>query len=97
MAGLHEFPTRELAVREGEERLYPARFASSTLRVEGEVGAVRHTITHHKIEARALTADAGPLEPDGPLRWVPDAELESLGLTGMTRKVLRADFARALC
>jgi A/G-specific adenine glycosylase len=96
MAGLYEFPTREVLDGGAEGRLYPPQFASGELRAGQSVGALRHTITHHKIEARAVTADAGPLDSDGPLRWVPDRELESLGLTGMTRKLLRAGFIDAL-
>lgn len=96
MAGLHEFPTRELVETGAEGRLYPPRFAARELRTGETIGSLRHTITHHKIEARALAGDIGAPLPDGPLRWVPDAELASLGLTGMTRKLLRADFLGAL-
>lgn len=96
MAGLYEFPTREVAAGSGEVRLYPPNWTLESLCGGEAVGALRHTITHHKIEAQALQASAGSLDPQGPMRWVRDEELDALGLTGMTRKLLRSGFITAL-
>jgi adenine-specific DNA glycosylase len=53
------------------------------------LGRLRHAITHHAIELDLHAAQlAGRVR--APLRWVNEGELEKLGLTGMTRKVLRA-------
>ncbi len=90
MAGLLEFPTREL-VAEGEAvRLWPATRARGLApEARAPLGELVHAITHHRIRAtvRAARLRAGRV-PSG-MRWVRPEELAELALTGMTRKVLR--------
>lgn len=90
MAGLLEFPTREL-VAEGEAvRLWPATRARGLApEARAPLGELVHAITHHRIRAtvRAARLNAGRV-PSG-MRWVRPEELAELALTGMTRKVLR--------
>jgi len=88
MAGLFEFPTREVPAQPGATCLYPAHWSHAALRAGEELTELRHTITRHRIRARVLAAEAPELDADGPLRWVAPQELEGLGLTGMTRKLL---------
>ena len=92
MAGMWELPTRENAEADAV-LLWPARFA---LEIEPGDALVelRHGITHHRIRATVQRAalkrgaDAGASEET--LRFVQPGELEDLGLTGLTRKALRA-------
>ncbi|MHC4473220.1 MAG: A/G-specific adenine glycosylase [Planctomycetota bacterium] len=57
------------------------------------LGTVRHTITHHRIEARCYeTHVAG--EPEGEsTRWVPESDLSRYGLSSLARKSFRFQFA----
>lgn len=96
MAGMYEFPTREVAET---PRLWPTRFAAGGLVLEERVGSVRHSITKHRITAHAFRAAlpsgaADEAGSEGALQRVRDAELDGLALTGMTRKLLRAAFVR---
>ena len=83
MARLWELPTRE-RVEEGEARLWPPSHGPG-LRAGADLGTLSHSITHHRIRARVRRAHASR-GVDG--RWVPWGELDELGLTGLTRKVL---------
>ena len=85
MAGLWELPTREIAT--DEPRLFPLEIEADLLKRE-EVGSIKHSITRHRIQARVLRADLGGLELPLNWAWVSLAELEALGLTGMTSKAL---------
>jgi A/G-specific adenine glycosylase len=86
MADLWQLPTREAGTKSG---LFPQRFCSPALQLGARLGRLRHAITHHAIELDLHAAQlAGRVR--APLRWVNEGELEKLGLTGMTRKVLRA-------
>lgn len=85
MAGLWELPTREIAI--DEPRLFPLELEAHLLRGE-EVGSIRHSITKHRIQARVLCADLGVRELPPEWAWISRAELEDLGLTGMTSKAL---------
>ena len=85
MAGLWELPTREIAI--DEPRLFPLELEVHLLRGE-EVGSIRHSITKHRIQARVLSADLGVRELPPEWAWISRAELEDLGLTGMTSKAL---------
>jgi len=84
MAGLWELPTREL----GSQRLFPEPLPGG-LRAGATLAQLRHTITHHRIRL-ALRCGKLAREPRGAQwRWVDEAGLGALGLTGMTRKALR--------
>jgi len=89
MAGLHEFPTREL-VAEGERALlWPLEHVRGLVFEVGEpLGAIAHTITHHRIRAsvRAARLAGDALPPEA--RWASPEELAGLALTGLARKVL---------
>jgi len=107
MAGMWECPTRELPAGDGQAAtgLHPAEFPRAAGRpalVAGAVlGELRHAITHHRIRAvvRAGTWETGSggtgraAQDGGPLHWVRGEELGGLGLTGLTKKVLRRPFA----
>ena len=85
MAGLWELPTREVATE--EPLLFPLEVEADLLR-SAEVGSIRHSITRHRIQARVLRADLGGIELPPRWAWFSRAELEALGLTGMTSKAL---------
>ena len=85
MAGLWELPTREIAI--DEPRLFPLELEVHLLRGE-EMGSIRHSITKHRIQARVLSADLGVGELPPEWAWISRAELDDLGLTGMTSKAL---------
>ncbi len=99
MARMWELPTRELPNARGETAgLWPTEIApddseAPNLRSVGEiaeVGEVAHGITHHRIRARVRRAQlAGAFEGGAGWRWASTPELAELGLTGMTRKILR--------
>ena len=91
MAGLWELPTREVTIE--EPLLFPTEAGTLLLRRE-ELGAIRHSITKHRIRARVLSADLGASElPEG-WAWVGRSELAGLGVTGMTSKALTTARAR---
>ena len=96
MAGLWQLPTIELAGA-GTARcglFDPDWPGGAGIRTGADLGEVRHTITRHRIRARLLAGRlSGPLpgRPAG-LEWIPRARMADLGLTGMTRKILRAPF-----
>lgn len=92
MAGMWQLPTIEPAAGGGGSSLFPRRFpAGADLVAGGELGEIRHGITHHRIRVRVR---AGELRgrASAPLRWTDSGDLGRVPLTGMTRKILRADF-----
>jgi A/G-specific adenine glycosylase len=94
MAELWQLPTLE-RTRAG---LFPTSWpAGVEIHVDAELGAVRHTITHHRIRAvvtRArLAADSPPHES---FTWFARRDVDALALTGMARKVFRAPFLAIL-
>ena len=90
MAGLWQMPTIE--GRRSGGALFPRRPPAS-IRTGGKLCEVRHTITRHRIRAvlRRGTLASGRLA--APLAWVSGRDLDSLPLTGMTRKCLTAILA----
>jgi A/G-specific adenine glycosylase len=88
MAGLLEFPTRELVRGRTAARLWPARHLSGLAPAPGRaLGELTHTITHHRIHARVRPGRCEcALAP--PLRSCPPEQLSGLALTGLARKVL---------
>ena len=110
MAGLWQLPTIEIAARADDRapdreqgRLFPTRWpvaraggATALFRSEEPCGASSHKFTHHRIRAAVRRGVLAVREPREPYEWVPEAELFERALTGMTRKVLRAEFARVL-
>lgn len=92
MAGLFEFPTREVA----SEHLWPQAWPHADLETGDELFRLRHGITRHRIEARVLRADLWkplPVGDDADLFWLPIASLSTRPLTGLTRKVAQATAA----
>lgn len=95
MAGLLEFPTREVSVAGGAlSGLFPPTFACAGGEVEPpfevgrELGEVRHAITNHRIRARVLAGRArGRGVPPGCVP-IAQARLGEVELTGMARKIL---------
>jgi|GEM_PF-103523 len=86
MAGLFEFPTREVA----SEHLWPKAWPHESLETGDELFRLRHGITRHRIEARVLRADLWkplPVGDDAELFWLPIASLASRPLSGLARKV----------
>jgi A/G-specific adenine glycosylase len=89
MAGLLEFPTRELAARGEDPRLWPAELPPGIARASREpLGELRHTITHHRVRARVLAGRLSGRRPPEGARWAEPDELAGLALTGLARKVL---------
>jgi hypothetical protein len=90
MARMWELPTREVPGPRGEAHgLWPADYALA-LRLGGALGTVRHAITRHRISAAIRAGQpvgVAPADPDR-LRWARPAELATLPLTGLARKVL---------
>jgi len=97
MAGLWQLPTVELPHARGQFRdLFRREWPAGVTIREGDLlTEVRHTITRHRIWGGVLASRlVGPLPgPNCGLKWIPRAGLADLGLTGMTRKILRAPFA----
>ena len=99
MAGMWQFPTRQLSTSEGlgGEAVFPASWAGwpaarADAAALATLGEIRHSITRFRIRARVLELEAalahGAGTPGAALEWI---ERESLGtrpLTGMTKKVL---------
>ena len=86
MAGLHEFPTRELVRGEARPRLWPVELELG-LEPGEALGELSHAITHHRIRATVRAARlTGRLSAQA--RWAGKADLAGLALTGLTRKVL---------
>jgi A/G-specific adenine glycosylase len=86
MAGLFEFPTREVA----SSHLWPTAWPHASLETGDELFRLRHGITRHRIEARVLRADLWkplPVGEDADLFWLPIASLAGRPLTGLARKV----------
>ena len=85
MARLWELPTREL----GSLHLFPEPLPPG-FRAGAELGRLRHTITHHRIQL-ALRRGRIAVPPRGAdWRWVRLGETSALALTGMARKALHA-------
>lgn len=92
MASMWELPTRELEGPEGgRSGLFPPEFGSglaSGLELDEDLGDLRHSITNHRIRA-VLRAATAPRKLPAGARWADPQDLESLALTGMTRKAMR--------
>lgn len=87
MADLFEHPTRELVLDTKPPSLWPRDF-DGRLTLAAPVLTLTHAITHHRIRARVCPArlrDAGA----SAAHWATPAELATLGLTGLTRKIVR--------
>jgi adenine-specific DNA glycosylase len=98
MAGMWQFPTVERPGIGGRSRgLFPAEWNPPGALVPGEeLGVVRHTITCHRIRAAIRAGRSVPgLRVRAPLAWVEDSKLRQLALTGMTRKILKAQIGSA--
>ena len=89
MAGLLEFPTRELVGQRGTSLLWPREFRLALARGQA-LGAVRHTITRHRITAEVALATVPPglSLPEG-AGWSEPGALGELALTGLARKAWR--------
>lgn len=122
MAGLWQLPTIEVAEVAGvaqvaevartgvhEGRIAPTRWPAGVgFRAAATLGAVRHTITHHKIRATVRTVDSqgfeigsAPMAIEGwgssaGFAWFERRDVDRLPLTGLARKVLRARFLAIL-
>lgn len=106
MAGLWQLPTIEVVpsapgTTDGKSLLFPARWPSAidqrgrkvpALRAGTAIGAVSHTITHHRIRATVHSGTLAARRIAPPFVWLPVDEVGALPLTGMARKVLRAHF-----
>ncbi|MBL8859602.1 MAG: A/G-specific adenine glycosylase [Planctomycetes bacterium] len=85
MAGLIELPTIETS---GDELIAARTWGGGLEFTEIEpLGAVRHTITHHKIGARVAAGRLVRGHPGATWRRVEVSELGTLALTGMTKKI----------
>jgi hypothetical protein len=83
--------------------LFPTRWPESTdargrsapaLSPGVELGALTHTITHHRIRATVRRGSIESKRIESPLAWFRAPDLAELPLTGMARKVLAARFFR---
>ena len=95
MAGMWQLPTLERpGPSGGTSGLFPEQFPRGwALRAGTQLGAVRHTITRHRIRARVLAARrSSDREPPEGLDWVLRSEVAERPLTGMTAKILAASF-----
>lgn len=94
MAGLWQFPTLELSSTDGAAELFPRELSGPDGRPLLEAGALRgslrHGITRYRIRAEVASARLVGALPDA-WRWFEPAQVEQLALTGMARKVLRAE------
>jgi len=89
MAGLLEFPTRELPASGRDPRLWPAELPPGIAQARTEpLGELRHTITHHRVRAQVLAGRMIGRRPPEGARWAGPGELAELELTGLARKVL---------
>ena len=95
MAGLWELPTVERpADAQSPTRLFEPRYAppgsGGELIAGEELATIRHGITRHRIRASVREGDlSGPGSVEPPFAFHPLDRMDSLGLTGMTKKVLR--------
>lgn len=97
MAGLLEFPTRELVSAGGRALLWPAVRAPGLAPEACEpLGELVHAITHHRVRATVRAARLAARRAPAGMCWVPAEELAGLALTGMTHKVLRLARVRAV-
>ncbi len=89
MAGLFEFPTRELVAEGDEPRLWPAVLPRGlTHTPEEPLGELGHTITHHRLRAEVRAGRVTGRRLPAAARWAEPDELAALALTGLARKVL---------
>lgn len=89
MAGLFEFPTRELVAPGAEPLLWPTALPRGLTRAPGEpLGELGHTITHHRLRAEVRAGRANGRRLPAAARWAQPDELAGLALTGLARKVL---------
>ena len=87
MARMWQLPTIERPTTTG---LFPASWpAGVELRTGGALLELRHTITRHRIRAVVYAADVLQEPAGGACAWHAPADFDGLGLTGMTRKVIR--------
>ncbi len=100
--GLWELPTAVCAEGESaEEAAVRAALELVGLTVDAAevLGSVRHTVTHHRIELRALAVDAphGEPEPRGyeELRWATADEVSHLAMAAPQAKLVTAIGRRA--
>ena len=84
MAGLWQLPTVQLSPRRGAS-LFPAELGLA-IEAGADLASLRHTITRHRIRVRLLRGRATGAA--APFRWFRRDEIESLAITGMTRKAL---------
>jgi adenine-specific DNA glycosylase len=47
---------------------------------------VKHSITHHQIEAQVVTLDASHFSLDTPMKWVPITQVEEALVSNLDRK-----------
>ncbi|MBK7642263.1 MAG: A/G-specific adenine glycosylase [Planctomycetes bacterium] len=96
MALMWELPTREL----GSEHLFSAHWPLQAGRVllrEGEeLGRLRHTITHHRIQVVLRRGELAAQPRGAGWCWATAGDASGLALTGMTRKALRGRCASPL-
>lgn len=88
MAGLFEFPTRELVAEGAEPRLWPSAGLRGLTRSGEPLGELVHAITHHRVRAEVCAARFAGRKLPGSARWAEPEELAGLALTGLARKVL---------
>lgn len=97
MGGLWELPTRERVLSGASTRLYPPTWSPDLLAAglvvrepEDQPLMLRHSITCHRIRAFGLPAELAGGAPSAAWAWRRPEEADRLGLTGLTRKFLRA-------
>lgn len=89
MAGLYEFPTRELADETGGAGLWPREHLAGVSRASARpLGQLTHAITHHRIRAVVLAGRARGPVPGVETLWVRPAQALELPLSGLARKTL---------
>ncbi len=85
MADMWELPTRE----ETGSDLFPAEYSSDAFEVGEKLGALRHSITRHRIRATVSRAALAPgTRLRSPFAWHAPEEALELALTGMAKKAL---------
>ncbi|MDZ4771885.1 MAG: A/G-specific adenine glycosylase [Planctomycetota bacterium] len=90
MAGLFELPTIETS---GSELIAVRSTAPLRLAEIDTLGSVSHTITHHRIRTRVVSARVAHGSVEAPFRRVKQAEFVRLPLTGMTKKIVARGWA----